>query len=366
MKKSLILIFVFAAAAGFRFAPSVRRDAAGKTPDPVLSVRAVAAAAEKLPFAYGTIGTATALQKVVVQPQISGKLTAVLFKEGDFVKKGDLIAEIDDAEAAAELSRAEAELASANAALREAEKNLKRLALLKKSGYASQKSWDAQTSLCDRLRAAVQSAEAQTEAARINMGYTKIAAPVSGRAGFKNVDAGNVVTPAASIATIVQTNPMSVVFSLPQRVFSKLENSEKAVVEVKDGLSGAFYGRGKITAADNAFDPQNGTVKLRAVLDNRDEKMRDGQSVAVNLIYGENTENVVLPNKAVRPGLNGEFVFKIADGKIAVVPVQTGYRNETRAVVLSGVRKGDLIATDNFSRLKNGTPVEIAKEGDER
>lgn len=365
MKKVLISV-VIVAAVGLWFSFSGQRKTVRETPAAALSVHAVDAKAERLPFVYGTVGTVTALQKVVVQPQISGKLTKILFKEGDFVKKGDVIAEIDDAEPAAELSRVQANLTAVQARLREAEKNLKRLETLKQSGFASQKNWDEQTSLCVQLRAAVESGKAQVETARINKGYTKITAPISGRAGFKAADAGNIVSPATTIATIVQTDPVSVVFSLPQSLFSELENNENAVVEVKDGLSGAFWGQGKIAAVDNAFNPQSGTVRVRAVLDNKGEKMRDGQSAAIDFIYGENTENVVLPNKAVRPGLNGEFVFKIENGKAVVVPVQTGYRDAARTVVLSGVRTGDLIVADNFSRLKSGTPIEIAAAGGEQ
>ena len=227
MKKTLIFIFVAAVCGLYRML-CVKQDEPQVQNTP-LSVHVIAAAPAKVPFAYGTVGTTDALQKIDVRPQISGKLTEILFKEGGLVKKGDLIAKIDDAESKATIVRADAELAANQAKLREAEKNLKRLAQLKKSGFASQKSWETQKSLCAQLRAAVKSGKAQAEIARVNDGYTRITAPISGRIGFKNADAGNVVFTDEIIASIVQTDFMSVVFSVPQTLFPQLENNTRAL-----------------------------------------------------------------------------------------------------------------------------------------
>lgn len=360
MKKYLILFIVLISVISFLCMNK-------KEPQiPVVSkvaVHAVAAVAKLLPYKYSTIGTVVPLQEVVVQPQISGKLTDILFNEGDMVKEGGIIAKIDDASAEAELDRTEAELAINQAKLHEAETNLKRYKQLRKSSVVSQKALEEYESLHEQLQAAVMSSKAQVEMARINYEHTKITAPISGRIGLKNVNKGNMVSVSDNrgIATIVQISPISTVFSLPQRLLPLLAQNKDASVEIIDSTSEEKLNEGKVAAFDNTVDEQNGTIRIRANFENNNEKLWPGQFVSVNLIYGQNNRHIVLPNKVVRPGINGSYVFRFSDGTAEIVPVETGYSDEDNIVILSGIQEGDMIITDGFSALTDGTPVKLVE-----
>ena len=358
MKKYLILLPLLAL---FSFYAINRENQKTLPQEASVPVHTIMAKALPIPFVYNTIGTVVPLQEVTVRPQISGKLVNILFKEGDLVPEGTVIARIDDASAEAELDRTEAELAVNQAKLDEAENNLKRYRQLRKSSIISQKALEEQQFLCEQLRAAVKSDKAQVEIAQINYNHTQITAPISGRIGLKNINKGNLVSVSdtGGIATIIQLSPISVVFSLPQQLLYILENSEQSKVEAVDSSSGQKLGTGRITAVDNAVNPQNGTIRIRAEFVNDGNKLWPGQSVTVNLFYGQNKDNVVLPARAIRPGLGENYAFRVTDSKAEIVPIRSGYHNDKSVVVLSGVSIGDMIITDNFSKLKNGTPVEI-------
>lgn len=358
MKKYLVLLIVLILFMPLLF---LNKKEAYVSAASAVAVHTVTAAPQPLPYKYNTIGTVVPLQEVVVQPQVSGKLTDILFNEGDMVTEGRIIAKIDDASAEAELDRTEAELAVNQAKLHEAETNLKRYKQLRKGSVVSQKALEESESVCRQLRAAVMSSKAQVEIARINYDHTKITAPISGRIGLKSVNKGNIVSASDNrgIATIVQISPISVIFSLPQRLLSVLAHNQNAVVEIIDNTSGEKLSEGKVSAFDNTINEQNGTVKIRANFDNNNEKLWPGQSVNVNLIYGQNKYHIVLSNKIVRPGANGSYVFKFSGGKAEIVPVETGYSDENNIVILSGIKAGDMIITDGFSALTDGTPVKL-------
>lgn len=358
MKKYLILVIIAILFVSFFLLNKKERQPEDVSKVPV---HAISAVPEKIPYKYNTIGTVVPLQEVVVQPQISGKLTDILFNEGDTVAQGDVIAKIDEASAEAELDRTEAELAANQAKLHEAETNLKRYKQLRKSSIISQKALEEYESACEQLRASVMSSKAQMEIAQINYEHTKITAPISGRIGLKNINKGNIVSVSDNkgIATIIQISPISVVFSLPQRLFPVLAHNRNAVVEIVDNSLGEKLSEGKIAAFDNTINEQNGTIRIRANFDNNDAELWPGQSVNVNLLYGRNTDNIVLPKKVVRPGLDGSYIFKFTEGKAEVTPVKTGYEDENNIVILSGIGIGDTVITDGFSRLTNGTPVQL-------
>lgn len=185
----------------------------------------ITAEIKKIPFTYKTIGTAAPLEEVTVRLQISGKLLKLLFKEGDFVKKGDLLAQIDDATAQTGLNMAVAELASASAQFNEAETNLDRYRKLQKNSVVSKKMLEEQESLFEQAQATVDSAKSQIDAAQINLDHTNIYAPVSGRIGLIKKHEGNLVAENDSegIVQIVQVSPISVIFSLPQQFFLHLK-----------------------------------------------------------------------------------------------------------------------------------------------
>lgn len=361
MKKYLSLFVAVVAVLLFFYNNKKVESVSGVTP---VSVSAITATAKPLLYKYNTVGTVAPLQEVVVQPQISGKLEDVLFNEGDMVTEGAVLAKIDDAQPQAELERAQAELAVNQAKLQEAENNLKRYKQLRKVSVVSQKALEEYESAYKQLQAMVESGKAQVKSAQINYDHTKIAAPISGRIGLRKVDKGNIVSMSdnAEIATIVQMSPISVIFSIPQNLVPVLAHNNNTVVEICDNASGKIIAKGKVAALDNAINKQNGTLQIRAEFDNSDEKLWVGQFVNVSVIYGQNKHNVVLPNKVVRSGVNGSYVFKFSDGKALVALVETGYGDENNVVIESGIKEGDIIITDGFSALTNGMSVKVAEE----
>lgn len=326
----------------------------------VAEIHTITAKVKEIPYLYRTIGRAEALQEVLVKPQISGRLTDILFKEGDTVREGDIIAVIDEASAEAELDIAEAELTVNLSKLHEAEINFKRYKKLHNSAVVSQKVLEEKQALYEQLQAAVKSSRGQLEIAQINYQHTKITAPISGVIGFRNINRGNLVTTGSVIVKIVQVSPMSVVFSVPQQYAPFLKKNQ--TVDVFDGVTGAKLGTGTVSARDNAVNQTNGTLRVRAILANESQTLIAGQPVAVALQYGENKDYPVLPDKTVRPAENGRFVFKITGNKAVVVPVVTGYQGEGETVVLKGVSVGEIIAADGFERLAPGTRVRLISE----
>ena len=366
MKKYEILLLVIALGWGvFHYAFDTKPAAA---PEVKTTVSVLKAAPRKIQYAYNTVGTVVPLQEAVIRPQISGKLTEILFNEGETVAKGTVIAKIDDASVAAELDRAKAVLSSDKAKLHESETNLKRYRQLRKESVVSQKQLEEIESLFEQSRAAVMSSEAEVEKAAVSYKHATITAPVSGRIGLKNVTEGNIVSAAdgTEIATITQIAPISVVFALPQQLFGALAQTGEAFVEVFDNASKNKLDTGKITAFDNAIDKQNGTIRARADFENHSEKLWPGQSVAVRFVYGLNRDKIVLPQKLIRPGLDKSYVYKYMNGAAKIVPIDTGYTNDVETVVISGVEDGDMIIADNFSKLTDGTPVEVAPQGLEK
>lgn len=362
MKRFLITFCILAA--GTAIIIFCHPAPAPQTTDAALPVHTIVAAPQDLPFAYNTIGIVSPLQEVSVKPQISGKLVNILFQEGDFVSEGDIIAKIDDATPKAELDRTQAELAANQAKLTEAEANLQRYRKLHTSSIVSQKTLDEYEALYRQLKATVAGNRAQVKIAEISYNHTNITAPISGRIGLKHINRGNIVSTAEEIASIVQISPISVIFSIPQQLFSAVHHNSATTVEIADNASGTILSKGSISSMDNTIDPQSGTINIRANFNNEQENLYPGQSVAVKLIYGNNHTDIVLPANIVRPGLDGNFVFVAVDGKARITPVKIGYKDEDNIVIISGIKENDRIITDNFSKLDNGMPLKLLPESD--
>ncbi|MEN3975990.1 efflux RND transporter periplasmic adaptor subunit [Emcibacter sp. SYSU 3D8] len=334
---------------------------------PSVPVGVIRAEQRDVPHMASGIGTVESLHNVTLRPQVEGVLAEVLFQEGQMVRKGDLLARIDDRSIAAALAQAQAEKARNEAQLRAAEQDLTRYENLVKEEAISRQTVEQQQGTVGELRAAVNASAAAVAAAQVQLSYTRITAPVTGRVGLRRVDPGNLVRASDSdgLVTVAQIAPISVVFSLPQTLLTSvqplLKQPDRALVTAYDRDNGTPLAEGRLSMIDNQIDTATGTIKLRAEFDNADGSLWPGQFVTVRLQIGQSPKATVVSPRAVKQGLDGPFVFRINNGKAEVVPVTLGYTTDSEVVITSGIAPGETIVSDGQSRLKDGAPVKIVE-----
>lgn len=326
--------------------------------------------ARDVPFWADGIGTVTPLQEVVLRSRVTGVLAEVLFSEGQFVHKGTLLARIDDRQFVAALMQAQAEKLRSEAQLGAAERDLERYQSLQEA--IPRQTLDQQAATVSQMRAAVRANEAQVAAAEVQLSYTRIVAPISGRVGLRRIDPGNLVqaSDAQGLVTVTQIDPVSVVFTLPQhqlpqfRHLIKPDGQPSARVSALDRDHGLALGEGRLTMIDNTIDAATGMIRLRAEFANGGAQLWPGQFVTTRLHTGTREDALVVPCRSVRQGIDGSFVFRIVrheDGRdrAEMVAVQPSYRDEEIAVIPQGLAAGDRVVIDGHSRLKPGTAVSL-------
>lgn len=313
------------------------------------------------------IGTVQSLHNVVLRPQVSGIVTEVLFVEGQQVKRGQLLARIDDRTIVSNLRQAEAEKARNEAQLKAAKLDKSRYDNLLAEEAISRQTVEQQVAQVEQLEAAIRANEATIAAQQVQLSFTKITSPVNGRVGLRRVDPGNLVQvgDANGLVTVTQVDPISVIFTLPQELLTRLQNlthgDSHAPVGAYDRDGGVLLSEGKLTTIDNQVDASTGTIRLRAEFVNTDGKLWPGQFVTVRLQTGVSGDALVVPARTVRQGLQGPFVFRVREHKAEVVHVQVGYSDDQIAVIQSGLAKGDSIVIDGHSRLKADAVVELVE-----
>ncbi len=318
-----------------------------------------------VPHVAEVSGTVESLHSVVIRTQVDGILTSVEFKEGDLVKEGQLLATIDDRATQAALAAAKAELARDEAQLRAAEQDLVRGRDLVARGAVSQAAMDKYVAAADQYRAMVQMDKANVKKAEVSQSYTRIVSPVAGRVGIRRVDAGNVVktSDANGLVTVAQVDPISVVFPVPQSSLGELRADAGSLgggkVEAFDRMTGAVLATGRITAFDNTVDMATGTAKVRAEFENKNDVLSPGQFVAVRIRTGVSANALVVPTVAVRPGLEGNYVYRIVNNAAERVSVKMGYSDDNVTVIAEGLSPGDMVVVDGASRLSPGSAVTV-------
>jgi multidrug efflux system membrane fusion protein len=356
------LIYVFSGAP----APQNRsRFGAVGGPVPVL---ATAAATSDVPVYLDAVGTIKALNTVTVSPQVDGKLLSVGFKEGDDVKKGDVLAQIDPTTYKAALDQAIAKKAQDAALLANAKIDLDRYEKLAATNAINRQQADTQKALVQQDEALVQSDQAAVESAQATLGYTTIVAPIAGRTGIRQVDEGNIVHGSSSptIVVITQIKPISAIFNLPQQDIDQVNSAfAKGPLEV-DSLhpdNNKVIEKGKLTVVDNQVDQTTGTVKLKAEFPNAGIALWPGQFVNVRLLIDTLKGVVTIPTGAVQRGPNGTFVYVVKDDNTASMrPIVVQKQDETQAVVKSGLTAGERVVTTGFVRLTDGSKVTIGSD----
>lgn len=334
-------------------------------PDRTVPVQVVRAERRDVPHGIDAVGTVQSLQAVVVRTQVDGILTHLLFREGDLVARGQVLATIDDRALRASLAAAQAQLARDRAQLHLAELDLQRYSELLERDAIARQTVDQQRAQVAQMRAAVALDRANISAAQVNLSFTRITAPVSGRVGIRQVDQGNRVrtSDANGIVTVAQVDPISIIFPVPQTVLGQLQANAgqpgAKVVEALDRETHRPLGEGTITAIDNQLDVTSGTARVRAQFANARGSLTPGAFVAVQVRTGFSPNAIVLPAPVVRPGVEGPFVYRVEKGTARRVPVETSFTNDKLAVITRGVSAGDVIVSDGYSRLRDGAKVAI-------
>ncbi|RRS05296.1 efflux RND transporter periplasmic adaptor subunit [Aquabacterium soli] len=333
---------------------------------PAVPVRVIQASLQDLPSTLSAVGQVQALQQVLVRPQIEGVLTEVLFKEGQPVTRGQVLARLDDRSLRAQVDQAQADVNRLKAQLQIAQLDLKRYEGLAAQAAVSTQQLDQQVALVAELRAQVQSQEAAANAARVQLSYATITSPVAGRAGLRQVDVGNLVRPtdANGLVSVVQTQPVAVIFSVPQgrlgEVRQAVKQSAPARVQIADQEQGTLLAEGRLTTVDNRVDPASGSLKLKAEVPNVKEELWPGQFVAVTLRTGTLDQALVVPTQALQRGLkDATFVWRVRDNVAEMVPVKVRWQDDQRAVIASGIAAGDAVVVDGQSRLKPKATVKV-------
>lgn len=363
------ILIVLAAALYYLFSPSAPqqrrggRFAAGEGPVPVLVAPAARA---DVPVYLDAVGTIKALNTVTVRPQVDGKLLSVNFKEGDDIKKGDVLAKIDPVIYQAQLNQAIAKKAQDEAQLANSKIDLERYERLAATAAINKQQADTQRALVAQYTALVQADQAAIDNAQAMLGYTTITAPIDGRTGIRMVDEGNYVRSAdtnSSIVVITQLQPISVLFNLPQQDLSQVNtafNKGPLNVEAQRSDNDAVIDRGALRVVDNQVDQTTGTVKLKAEFPNANLQLWPGQFVNIRLLVDTLKQVVVIPTGAVQRGPNGTFVYVIKDDDtVSVRPITVQKQDETQTVISKGLEAPERVVTTGFVRLTDGTKVAV-------
>jgi len=320
-----------------------------------------------VPVVLEAIGTVTPSNMVTIKSRVDGQIVASEFKEGQNIKAGTLLFQIDPRPFEAALAQAEATKQKDEASLASAQSDLARAAQLTTQGYKSQQGYDQAKALVGQLQASIKSDEAQIETAKLNLSYATIKAPIDGRLGARLVDAGNMVraSEAAPLVTIAQTRPIDIVFTVPQENQNKVREKqarEPLVVQAIGEDGKTLLSTGKLTLIDNQIDQATATLKLKGSFGNEDERLWPGLFVNVRLIVNMRRGVPTVPAQTVQDGPNGSYAYVIKDDNtVERRPVEVAAVQDGIAVITKGLTPGEKVVVDGQYRLTNGSRVRLTE-----
>ncbi len=339
-------------------------NAAGATP-----VRVGAVTVGDFPVYLKALGTVTALNTVNVRTRVAGELVKVNFQEGQHVKAGDLLAQIDPRSYRIALQQAEGTQGENQAQLKNAQLDLKRYRDLFAQDSIARQTLDTQEALVAQYQATVKTNAAAIEDARLNLQFTDIRAPISGRVGLRQLDAGNLLAAndSTAVAVVTQMQPISIAFTLPETqidaVLAHYREGQQLRVEAWDRADRALVASGVLASPDNQIDTATGTLKFKARFDNKDEHLFPNQFVNVRLLVDTLHGVVLAPSAAIQFGNDGTFVY-VLDGEktVKVRQLKVGASDGTSTVIESGLAQGDRIVLEGTDRLRDGGEVEVVND----
>jgi len=334
-------------------------------------VRVVPAQAEDMKVYIKALGTVTSYNTVTVRAKVDGELQKVFFQEGQLVKAGDLLVQIDPRPYQVALAQAEGVLEQNRAQLDNARRDLARYQTLYEQDSIARQQVDTQIALVRQYEGTLKTNQAAVDNAKLQLDYTRVTAPISGRLGLRQVDQGNLVrsSDANGLVIITQTQPISVLFTISETelpdVLAQLRAGKTLSVQAYDRADVRHIADGVLTTVDNQIDTATGTVKLKARFENKDESLFPNQFVNVRLHVRTLERATVIPTTAVQRGTPGTFVYVVKeDNTVELRVLKLGQADGERVAVLEGLRPGEQVVVEGVDRLRDGSQVQVVKGPD--
>lgn len=362
MKRIFSVIFLLSLAGLLIGCSKEKPKQQGRPPVPV-TIASVAT--KNVPVQVTAIGTVEAYSTVSVKTQVTGQLTGVYFKQGDYVKKGQLLFTLDKRQIQADIKKAEGQLARDQASLANARAQASRYDALFKQGIISKEQYDAQQTTADALEAAVEADKATVESSRVQLTYTDIYSPIDGRTGDLIVHQGNMVKANDTIPLVVinKLQPVYVTFSVPENQLPEIKQfNSKGGLAVRADIGGdPKPAMGKLAFIDNEVDAATGTIKLKGEFANTDNRLWPGSFANVSLQLRNDPNAIVIPTSALQNGQQGQYVFVVKnDNSVELRNVAVARTNDKESVISSGLQPGETVVTDGQSRLTPGAKVNVS------
>ncbi|MGS0736903.1 MdtA/MuxA family multidrug efflux RND transporter periplasmic adaptor subunit [Pseudomonas sp. GG8] len=332
-------------------------------------VRVAPATVGDFPIYYKALGTVTAMNTINVRSQVAGQLVKLNFQEGQMVKAGDLLAEIDPRSYQIALEQAEGTLLTNQALLKNAQIDLERYRGLYAEDSIAKQTLDTAASLVGQYQGTIKTNQAAVGNAKLNLEFTKIRAPIAGRTGLRQLDVGNLVAAndTTALVVITQTKPITVNFTLPEKdlsvVIARFRSGDKLLAEAWDRGDEKLQATGVLYSLDNQIDITTGTLKFKARFDNQDELLFPNQFVNLRLRADTLKHAVLVPSAAIQFGTNGTFAYVMdGDKKVKIRQLQTGASDEKATVITSGLAEGERVVLEGTDRLRDGSEVEVVND----